>query len=108
MQVVAPRLVPFLPLRALIAFPHEVYPIYIGRGMSLRAVEAAEGRKIPILLVAQRDATVGIVPVGRCEWMEPPHSPTEKSALCCQRTTGRVSGSVWVCRFSGKEYEHGC
>jgi len=58
MQVVAPRLVPFLPLRALIAFPQDVYPIYIGRGMSIKAVEAAEGRNAPILLVAQRDATV--------------------------------------------------
>ena len=58
MQVVAPRFIPFLPLRALIAFPHEVYPIYVGRGMSIKAVEAAESRKTPILLVAQRDATV--------------------------------------------------
>jgi ATP-dependent Lon protease len=58
MQIVSPPCVPFLPLRALIAFPHEVYPIYIGRGMSIKAVEAAESRKNPILLVAQRDATV--------------------------------------------------
>jgi ATP-dependent Lon protease len=58
MQIVSPPCVPFLPLRALIAFPHEVYPIYIGRGMSIKAVEAAESRKTPILLVAQRDAAV--------------------------------------------------
>ena len=60
MQVVTPRLMPFLPLRGLIAFPHEIYTIFIGRGMSIRAVEAAQGRKTPIVLVAQRDATVAI------------------------------------------------
>src|ERR1700722_3570440 len=55
-----------VPLRGLVAFPHEVYPIYIGRRRSLKAVEAAEDPKSqiplaansPILLVAQRDASV--------------------------------------------------
>jgi ATP-dependent Lon protease len=56
MQVVRDRLVPFLPLRELIAFPHEAYPIYIGRAKSIAAVEAAANDKGPILLVAQRDA----------------------------------------------------
>ncbi|MGO9449813.1 MAG: LON peptidase substrate-binding domain-containing protein [Candidatus Binataceae bacterium] len=58
MQVVAARSVPLLPLRELIAFPHETYPIFIGRGRSIRAVEAVAAGKTPILLVAQRDAMV--------------------------------------------------
>lgn len=53
---VVDRFVPFLPLRELIAFPHEIYPIYIGRPMSIRAVEAAATGKTPILMVAQKDA----------------------------------------------------
>ncbi len=56
--VVVDRAVPFLPLRGLIAFPHETYPIYIGRAQSIRAVEAAAGGKIPILMVAQKDPVV--------------------------------------------------
>jgi ATP-dependent Lon protease len=56
MQAVKDRFVPFLPLCELIAFPHEAYPIYIGRPKSIAAVEAASNGKIPILLVAQRDA----------------------------------------------------
>jgi ATP-dependent Lon protease len=56
MKVVADRFVPFVPLRELIAFPHEAYPIYIGRAQSIAAVEAAANGKSPILLVAQRDA----------------------------------------------------
>lgn len=58
MGAVADRFVPFLPLRQLIAFPHEAYPIYIGRAQSIAAVEAAANGKGPILLVAQRDATL--------------------------------------------------
>ncbi len=65
-RAVASRFVPLVPLRGLVAFPHEVYPIFIGRRRSLKAVEAAEDPKTqiplaaqsPILLVAQRDATV--------------------------------------------------
>jgi ATP-dependent Lon protease len=59
MEAVVDRFVPFLPLRGLIAFPHEVYPIYIGRGRSIKAIEAAEKAKSPILLLAQKDALIG-------------------------------------------------
>src|SRR5215469_10733708 len=50
--------VPLLPLRELIVFPHEVYPIFVGRQKSIKALEAAEAAKKPILLVAQKDARV--------------------------------------------------
>src|SRR6202022_2877249 len=50
--------VPLLPLRELIVFPHQVYPIFVGRQKSIKALEAAEVRKQPILLVAQKDAKV--------------------------------------------------
>jgi ATP-dependent Lon protease len=50
--------VPLLPLRELIVFPHEVYPIFVGRQKSIKALEAAEATKRPILLVAQKDARV--------------------------------------------------
>ncbi len=68
MRAVASRFVPLVPLRELVAFPHEVYPIFIGRRRSLKAVEAAEDPKSqislaansPILLVAQREAAVAM------------------------------------------------
>src|SRR6202158_2857821 len=50
--------VPLLPLRELIVFPHQVYPIFVGRQKSIKALEAAEARKQPILLDAQKDAKV--------------------------------------------------
>ena len=49
---------PLLPLRELIVFPHEVYPIFVGRHKSIKALEEAEARKKPILLAAQKDAKV--------------------------------------------------
>jgi ATP-dependent Lon protease len=64
MRAAASRYVPLVPLRELVAFPNEVYPIYIGRRKSLRAIDAATDPKLPlainkpILLVAQRDAKV--------------------------------------------------
>jgi ATP-dependent Lon protease len=52
------EIVPLLPLRELIVFPHEVYPIFVGRQKSIKALEAAEANKRPILLAAQKDARV--------------------------------------------------
>src|ERR1700692_659029 len=49
------ELVPLLPLRELIVFPHEVYPIFVGRQKSIKALEAAESKKTPILLLLQKD-----------------------------------------------------
>src|SRR3981081_3950525 len=48
------ELIPLLPLRGLIVFPHEVYPIFVGRQKSIKALEAAEQHKRPILLAAQK------------------------------------------------------
>jgi ATP-dependent Lon protease len=65
-RAVASRFVPLLPLRELVAFPHQTYPIFIGRRRSLRAIRAAEGRDAPdvftggasILMVTQRDGKI--------------------------------------------------
>src|SRR6266446_5523670 len=69
-EVSSTETVPLLPLRALIVFPHEVHPILVGRQKSIKALEAAEQHKRPILLAAQKDARVAdpgpddIYPVG--------------------------------------------
>jgi ATP-dependent Lon protease len=57
MQLVEARLVPLLPLRELVAFPNEVYAIYIGRPKSISAIDAVAAGS-PILLIAQREAMV--------------------------------------------------
>ncbi len=52
------QVVPLLPLRELIVFPHQVFPISVGRHKSIKALEEAEAQKKPILLAAQKDAKV--------------------------------------------------
>ena len=39
------QIVPLLPLRELIVFPHEVDPIFVGRQKSIKALEEAEAQK---------------------------------------------------------------
>jgi Lon protease-like protein len=52
------NVLPFLPLRGLIAFPHVVYPVFVGRRMSINAIKSADNRKIPIAMAAQKDPSV--------------------------------------------------
>jgi hypothetical protein len=51
--------VALLPLRELIVFPYEVYAILVGRQKSIKALEAAEQHKRPIL-----EASCGLVVAG--------------------------------------------
>ena len=49
-------MIPLLPLRDVVVYPHLVIPLFVGRAKSVRALEiASEGNK-KILLVAQRSA----------------------------------------------------
>src|SRR6266481_2270423 len=57
MRAVSSPFVPLVPLRGLVAFPHEVHPLYVGRPKSIGALDAVAAGA-PVLLVAQRDATV--------------------------------------------------
>jgi ATP-dependent Lon protease len=54
----ADNVVPLFPLRELIVFPHEVYPIFAGRQKSIKALEAAAAKKLPIFLVSQKNHKV--------------------------------------------------
>ncbi|WP_028536600.1 endopeptidase La [Paludibacterium yongneupense] len=48
---------PLLPLRDVVVFPHMVIPLFVGRSKSIRALEAAMDEGKQILLVAQRSAS---------------------------------------------------
>lgn len=45
---------PVLPLRDVVVYPHMVIPLFVGRGKSIKALEAAMIDKKQIFLVAQR------------------------------------------------------
>src|ERR671924_301326 len=50
------RVVPLLPLRDIIVFPHMVSQLFVGRERSINALDAAMSRGKEIFLAAQRNA----------------------------------------------------
>lgn len=49
-------MIPLLPLRDVVIFPHMVAPLFVGREKSIRALEEAMKKDKEILLSAQKDA----------------------------------------------------
>jgi ATP-dependent Lon protease len=52
----ARQVVPMLPLRDIVIYPHMVVPFFVGREKSINALEAAMADKIDIILCTQRDS----------------------------------------------------
>ena len=57
------QLIPVLPLRDVVVYPHMVIPLFVGRKRSIEALELATGNDKQILLVAQKEADVTMVVV---------------------------------------------
>ncbi len=51
------RILPLLPLRDIVVFPHMVVPLFIGRDKSIAALDAALSQDRLIFLAAQKDAS---------------------------------------------------
>jgi hypothetical protein len=51
-------LLPVLPLRDVVVYPHMVIPLFVGRERSIRALDAAMGVDKQIVLIAQRSAEI--------------------------------------------------
>ena len=49
-------LLPLLPLRDVVVYPHMVVPLFVGRDKSVKALEQAMSQDKQVLLVAQKDA----------------------------------------------------
>jgi ATP-dependent Lon protease len=52
-----PDMLPVLPLRDIVVFPHMIVPLFVGREKSVRALEAVMKDDKQILLVAQKSAS---------------------------------------------------
>lgn len=55
-ELLSGELLPVLPLRDIVVFPHMIVPLFVGREKSVRALEAVMREDKQILLVAQRNA----------------------------------------------------
>ena len=53
-QVDIPEQLPMLPVRDLVVFPHMVLPLFVGREMSIKAIDEALAGNRLVVLVAQR------------------------------------------------------
>ncbi|MDO9371151.1 MAG: endopeptidase La [Gammaproteobacteria bacterium] len=53
-----PPVIPVLPLRDVVVYPHMVIPLFVGRAKSIKALEAAMAGNKHILLVAQKSAAL--------------------------------------------------
>ncbi|HEY3413266.1 MAG TPA: endopeptidase La [Armatimonadota bacterium] len=53
-----PDVLPLLPIRDNVYFPHHIFPLIVGRDKSVRALEEARTESRMILLVSQREAGV--------------------------------------------------
>ena len=52
------KIVPVLPLRDVVVYPHMVIPLFVGREKSINALDAAMADNKQILLVAQKSAEI--------------------------------------------------
>jgi ATP-dependent Lon protease len=52
------RLIPVLPLRDVVVYPHMVIPLFVGREKSIEALESAMKHNQQVLLVSQKEAEV--------------------------------------------------
>ncbi len=51
-------ILPVLPLRDVVVYPHMVIPLFVGREKSIKALEAAMERDKQVMLVSQRNASI--------------------------------------------------
>src|ERR1041384_1482273 len=56
-QVEIPEILPLLPIRDIVIYPYMMLPLFVGRDVSIRAVEEALRRDRLIFLVSQRNSS---------------------------------------------------
>ena len=52
------NILPILPLRDIVVFPHMIVPLFVGRGKSIKALEAVMSEDKKVFLIAQKDGSV--------------------------------------------------
>src|SRR5947208_14515231 len=57
-ETAIPEILPLLPIRDSVYFPHSIFPLFVGRDKSVRALEEARAHDRYILLVAQRQMAI--------------------------------------------------
>ncbi len=53
-----PDIIPVLPVRDIVVFPYMIIPLFVGREMSIKAIEQALSENRMVLLLTQRDMSI--------------------------------------------------
>jgi len=59
-EVEIPTSLPILPVRDVVIFPYMILPLFVGRDISIKAIEHAVGVNKMIMLVSQKDVNVEV------------------------------------------------
>jgi ATP-dependent Lon protease len=57
-EVEIPASLPILPVRDVVIFPYMILPLFVGRDLSIKAIENAVGENKMIMLVSQKDLNI--------------------------------------------------
>ena len=96
---------PVLPLRDVVVFPHMVIPLFVGRDKSIRALDLAmEGDK-RILLVAQKSAETDADRRVKFELAAGPHAPRQRHRRQEPAAPGVAVGTDLALPVQGQEVE---
>jgi ATP-dependent Lon protease len=57
-EAAIPEILPLLPIREPVYFPHNIFPLFVGRDKSIRALEEARSQDRYILLAAQKQVAI--------------------------------------------------
>ncbi|MBI5057221.1 MAG: endopeptidase La [Nitrospirae bacterium] len=59
-EIEIPTSLPILPVRDVVIFPYMILPLFVGRDISIKAIEHAVGENKMILLVSQKDVNIEV------------------------------------------------
>jgi ATP-dependent Lon protease len=57
-EIEIPDSMPVLPVRDIVVFPYMILPLFVGREMSIKAIEHALGSNRMVLLLTQKDLNI--------------------------------------------------
>ncbi|MGE5894298.1 MAG: endopeptidase La [bacterium] len=57
-EVEIPKSLPVLPVRDIVVFPYMILPLFVGREMSIKAIDSALSSNRMVLLVTQKDLSI--------------------------------------------------
>jgi len=57
-EIEIPGSLPVLPVRDIVVFPYMILPLFVGREMSIKAIDSALGSNRMVLLVTQKDLNI--------------------------------------------------